>query len=140
MYINIEGKFEKFHIGFRGKYMATVKPFQAIRPEKKYVGKIAALPYDVYNRDEAREVVGKNPLSFLNIDRAETAFPKEYDIYGDWVYEKAGKLLNQWLEEGYFIKDLQKGFYLYELTWRGRVQNGIVGVSAVDDYLNQMIY
>lgn len=139
MYINIEGKFEKFHIGFRGKHMATVKPFQAIRPEKKYVQRIAALPYDVYNRDEAREVVGKNPLSFLNIDRAETAFPKEYDIYGDWVYEKAGQLLNQWLEEGYFVKDSQKGFYLYELTWRGRVQNGIVAVSSVDDYLNRTI-
>ena len=84
--------------------MAIVKPFQAIRPEKKYVGKIAALPYDVYNRDEARAVVEENPLSFLAIDRAETAFPKEYDIYGEWVYKKAGELLNQWLERGYFVK------------------------------------
>lgn len=119
--------------------MAIVKPFQAIRPEKKYVGKIAALPYDVYNRDEARAVVEENPLSFLAIDRAETSFPKEYDIYGEWVYKKAGELLNQWLERGYFVKDSQKGFYLYELTWRGRVQNGIVAVSSVDDYLNRTI-
>lgn len=119
--------------------MATVKPFQAIRPDKRYVKQIAALPYDVYNRDEARIVVESNPLSFLAIDRAETGFPKEADIYGDWVYEKAGQLLEEWLEKGYFIQDSRKGFYLYELTWRGRVQNGIVGVSSVDDYLNQVI-
>ena len=119
--------------------MATVKPFQAIRPDKKYVQRIAALPYDVYNRDEARVVVEANPLSFLAIDRAETAFPKDYNIYGDWVYEKAGKLLNEWLKNGYFVKDSMKGFYLYELTWRERVQNGIVAVSAVDDYLNRVI-
>ena len=119
--------------------MATVKPFQAIRPDKKYVQRIAALPYDVYNRDEARVVVEENPLSFLAIDRAETAFPPDYNIYGDWVYEKAGELLREWLNEGYFVKDSKEGFYLYELTWRGRVQNGIVAVSAVDDYLNQVI-
>ena len=119
--------------------MAIVKPFQAIRPDKKYVKEIAALPYDVYNRDEARVVVGENPMSFLSIDRAETLFPREADIYGDWVYKKAGELLKEWMEKGYFVKDLRKGFYLYELTWRKRVQNGIVAVSAVDDYLNQVI-
>ena len=119
--------------------MAIVKPFRAIRPDKKYVQRIAALPYDVYNRDEARVVVKENPLSFLAIDRAETAFPPDYNIYGDWVYEKAGELLREWLNEGYFVKDSKEGFYLYELTWRERVQNGIVAVSAVDDYLNQVI-
>ena len=119
--------------------MAIVRPFQAVRPDKKYVRQIAALPYDVYNRDEARVVVQENPYSFLAIDRAETSFPKDSDIYGDWVYEKAGSLLREWQEEGYFVQDSRKGFYVYELTWRGRVQNGLVAVSAVDDYLNQVI-
>ena len=119
--------------------MAIIKPFQAVRPDKKYVKQIAALPYDVYNRDEARVVVEENPFSFLAIDRAETSFPKDSDIYGSWVYEKAGKLLEEWIEKGYFVQDSKKGFYLYELTWGGRVQNGIVAVSAVGDYLNQVI-
>lgn len=119
--------------------MAIVKPFQAVRPDKKYVSRIAALPYDVYNREEARTVVNENPLSFLAIDRAETSFPKDEDIYGNWVYEKAGSLLEEWIEKGYLAQDSEKGFYLYELTWRGRVQNGIAAVCAVDDYLNQVI-
>ena len=119
--------------------MAKVKPFQALRPDKKYVKQIAALPYDVYNREEARSEVEKNPLSFLAIDRAETSFPKEYDIYGEWVYQKAGQLLGDWIKEGYFIEEESVGFYVYELTWRERVQNGIVAVCAVEDYLNQVI-
>lgn len=119
--------------------MAIVKPFQAVRPVKEYVERIAALPYDVYNRDEARVVVEQNPMSFLAIDRAETNFPASQDIYGAWVYEKAGALLQEWVKKGYLQKDERKGFYLYELTWKGRVQNGIVGVCAVDDYLNQVI-
>lgn len=119
--------------------MATVRPFQAVRPRKEYVQNIAALPYDVYNREEARIVVQNNPMSFLAIDRAETSFPKDADIYGDYVYEKAGKLLEEWIDKGYFLKDTKKGFYLYELTWQGRIQNGIVAVSLVDDYLNQTI-
>lgn len=119
--------------------MAIVRPFQAVRPDGRYVSQIAALPYDVYNREEARKVVENNPLSFLAIDRAETGFPKDYNIYGDWVYEKAGQLLKEWLEKEYFVQDSKKGFYLYELTRNGRVQNGIVAVSSVDDYLNQVI-
>ena len=101
--------------------MAIVKPFQAVRPDKKYVEQIAALPYDVYNREEARVVVKDNPLSFLAIDRAETSFPKDADIYGSWVYEKAGSLLEEWINNGYLVQDSNKGFYLYELTWRGRL-------------------
>ena len=119
--------------------MAIVRPFQAVRPDGRYVSQIAALPYDVYNREEARKVVENNPLSFLAIDRAETGFPKDYNIYGDWVYEKAGQLLKEWLEKEYFVQDSKKGFYLYELTRNGRVQNGIVAVSSIDDYLNQVI-
>ncbi len=119
--------------------MAIVKPFRAIRPECKYAKQIAALPYDVYNREEARKIVKENPLSFLAIDRAETGLDADSDIYGSLVYEKAGKLLEEWKHKGYFKQDFQKGFYIYELTFRGRIQNGIVAVSAVDDYLNGVI-
>ena len=50
--------------------MAKIKPFMAVRPDEKVAEKVAALPYDVYNRQEAKEAVKDNPLSFLRIDRA----------------------------------------------------------------------
>ena len=54
--------------------MADIKPFVCVRPAEDVVSAVAALPYDVYNREEAKEVVAKNPKSFLAIDRAETRF------------------------------------------------------------------
>ena len=33
--------------------MAEIRPFRCIRPNKEVASKVAALPYDVYNRQEA---------------------------------------------------------------------------------------
>ena len=66
--------------------MAAVKPFLCIRPAEAMVSRVAALPYDVYSRKEACEAVKGNPLSFLNIDRAETQFGEEVDTYDERVY------------------------------------------------------
>ena len=75
--------------------MANIRPFRAIRPRKGLEDQIAALPYDVYNRKEALEETKKSPLSFLRIDRAETQFSEDMDMYADCVYEKAKELLMQ---------------------------------------------
>ena len=69
--------------------MANVKPFKAIRPSSALAAQVAALPYDVYNREEAAEKVKGHPLSFLNIDRPETQFDPSMDMYADCVYEKS---------------------------------------------------
>ena len=68
--------------------MPYIKPFSSVRPSDLHVTDVAALPYDVYNRSEAYEIVKKNPLSFLSIDRAETNFEPGYDLYAKEVYEK----------------------------------------------------
>ncbi|MCI8949136.1 MAG: DUF1015 domain-containing protein [Lachnospiraceae bacterium] len=119
--------------------MAVVKPFRAVRPNAENASQVAALPYDVYSRKEALEAVKGNPLSFLNIDRGETQFPDEVDIYADCVYEKARELLDARIEDGTFIQDETPCYYIYRLTMNGRSQTGIVACSSVDDYQNQVI-
>ncbi len=119
--------------------MAVVKPFQAVRPNVESVSQVAALPYDVYNRKEACETVKGNPLSFLNIDRAETQFPDDVDTYADCVYAKAKELLDARIEDGTFIQDGTPCYYIYQLTMNGRSQTGIVACSSVDDYVNQIV-
>lgn len=119
--------------------MATIKPFKAVRPSKGLEDKIAALPYDVYNRKEAKEVVKDNPLSFLNIDRAETQFSDDVDTYAECVYEKALELFLNMLEKGQYIQEDKACYYLYELIMNGRSQTGIVGCASVDDYINNVI-
>lgn len=119
--------------------MAVIKPFQAYRPKNGLEAEIAALPYDVYNREEATEVVKGKPLSFLNIDRAETQFDISVDTYDDRVYQKAHDLLWDMIEQGQFVQEEKPVYYIYELTMDGRVQTGIVACASVDDYQNQII-
>lgn len=119
--------------------MAIVKPFKCVRPEKSLAQKVAALPYDVYNRKEACEVTAANPKSFLNIDRPETQFSMDMDMYDDKVYEKAKELLKDWMEDGTFVQDRLEAYYIYELTMNGRSQTGIVACSSIDDYVNGVI-
>ena len=119
--------------------MAQIRPFKAYRPCKGMEERIAALPYDVYNRAEACEVVKKNPESFLAVDRAETQFGEEVDTYADCVYEKADQMLREKILEGKFVQDPTPCFYLYELTMDGRTQTGIAACASIDDYANQVI-
>ncbi len=119
--------------------MADIKPFACIRPSKERAAQVAALPYDVYNSEEARQIVQANPYSFLAIDRAETSFPQDVDIYADCVYERAHDLLEQWIADGIFEEDTQEAYYLYEQTMNGRVQTGIVACASIDDYENNII-
>ena len=69
--------------------MAVIRPFKGIRPIKELANKIAALPYDVMDSDEAREMVKGNPYSFLHVDKAEIDLPNDIDAYDERVYEKA---------------------------------------------------
>lgn len=119
--------------------MPKVTPFQSIRPVPELASRIAALPYDVYNRKEACEVVKREPLSFLKIDRAETQFSDDVDTYDPRVYEKAKELLDEAVAEGHFIIEETPCYYIYELIMNGRSQTGIVACSAIDDYINQTI-
>lgn len=119
--------------------MAELKPFSCIRPQEDLVEKIAALPYDVVNRREAKEIVKANPYSFLKIDRAETQLEDCVDIYSDTVYEKARDTLQEMIEDGSFLTEESPCYYIYELTMHGRTQTGIVGCASVDDYLNDRI-
>lgn len=119
--------------------MAQIRPFKAYRPCKGMEERIAALPYDVYNRAEAHEVVKKNPESFLAVDRAETQFGEEVDTYADCVYEKADRMLREKIQEGKFVQDPTPCFYLYELTMDGHSQTGVVGCASIDDYRNNVI-
>lgn len=119
--------------------MADIRPFIGIRPCRGKAAQIAALPYDVYDRKEAAKVVEQNPDSFLKIDRAETQFPISVDMYDDRVYQKAHDTLWEMVENGSFIKENKKCYYIYELTMNGRVQTGIVACASIDDYLSGVI-
>ena len=119
--------------------MAVVKPFSCVRPDADLASRVAALPYDVYDRAEAKIEVNRQPLSFLAIDRAETQFDDSVDMYSPQVYNKAKDLFESRVADKTFITDQDKTYYIYALTMDGRTQTGLVACASIDDYLNNVI-
>ena len=60
-----------------------------MRPTSSDAARLAAVPYDVINTDEARALAEGNPLSFLRVSRAEIELPAGTDPYSDAVYQRA---------------------------------------------------
>ncbi len=119
--------------------MAVFRPFKALRPTPEYASKVAALPYDVMNSEEAKVMVEGNPYSFLHVDKAEVDLPDCTDIYCDEVYAKANENLLKLESDGICKMDETPCFYIYQQIMNGRAQTGLVGCAWVDDYINNRI-
>lgn len=119
--------------------MITFKPFKAVSPSQFNANDVAALPYDVFNRKEAKLEVKHKPISFLRIDRAETNFDDNFDMYSEEVYLKASSLLKEWIDTNVLKQDESESFYLYELSTLYHKQTGIVGLTTVEDLINGSI-
>lgn len=119
--------------------MAVLTSFKAIRPRKDLASKVAALPYDVMNSEEAREMVENNAYSFLHVDKAEIDLEEGIDLYDKRVYDRAKKNLAGMIHRGELLQDKSNCLYIYRQIMDGRVQTGIVGCTSIDDYLNSVI-
>lgn len=119
--------------------MATIKPFRALRPHNEYAAQVASRPYDVLSSEEARKEVQSNLLSFLHVTKAEVDLPAEVDIHSEAVYQKAAENLEHFIERKILFEDEKPCYYIYELAWKGRTQTGLVCVSSVEDYFNDVI-
>ena len=119
--------------------MAVFRSFKALRPAADKARAVAALPYDVVNREEARAIGEKNPLSFLHVDRPEMDLEPSIDLYDERVYAKARENLDNLEKEGILVQDEKPCYYIYEQVRKGRTQTGIVGCSSIDDYMNGVV-
>lgn len=119
--------------------MAVIRKFKAIRPTSEMAEAVAALPYDVVNSEEAREMTQRKPSSFLHVDKAEIDLPKGIDIYSPEVYLKAKENLDKLISDEVLVQDDKPMLYVYELTMDGRSQTGLVACTSIDEYLQGII-
>ncbi len=119
--------------------MSVVRPFKGIRPKVELVEKVASLPYDVMNREEAKEMAKGNEYSFLHVVRSEIDVEDSMSQYDEMVYKTARKNLDNMIEDGILCQDETPRFYIYRQIMQGRVQTGIVGCTSIDDYMNNII-
>jgi uncharacterized protein (DUF1015 family) len=119
--------------------MAKIKPFKALRPHNEYAAQVASKPYDVLNSEEAKKEVGDNLLSFLHVTKSEIDLPLGIDIHSEQVYQKAKENLQKLIDKKILFQDERPYYYIYELAWKGRTQTGLVCVSSIEDYFNDVI-
>ncbi|MGC9471052.1 MAG: DUF1015 domain-containing protein [Bacteroidales bacterium] len=119
--------------------MAILKPFRGIRPVKEKVSLIASRPYDVLNRNEAKNEAAGNPYSFLHVVKPEIDLPDEVDEHSPEVYKKGKENFDRLVTEGILFQDPDEYLYVYAQTMNGRTQYGLVGCAGVEDYMNNVI-
>lgn len=119
--------------------MSIVRPFRAIRPATHLAEKVAALPYDVMDSNEAREMVKDNSYSFLHVDKAEVDLDPSISLYDKRVYETARDNLQRMMAEGTLIQEKEECLYIYQLVMDGRAQVGIVASASIDEYIENTI-
>lgn len=119
--------------------MAIIKPFRALRPKSELSQLVASRPYDVLNSDEARTEAKDNPFSFLHVTKSEIDLAPETDIHSVAVYEKAKENLQELIKHGILFQEDKDCYYIYQLIMNGRSQTGLVCVSSVEDYFNDVI-
>ena len=113
--------------------------FPAIRPATELASQVAAVPYDVVDRDEAAELARGNPHSFLHVGRSDIDLPDDTDPHDPRVYSGARAALERFIAQGTLMRDREPSLYLYRQTMDGRTQVGVVGCVHVDDYENDVI-
>jgi uncharacterized protein (DUF1015 family) len=123
--------------------MVRIKPFAALRPRADLVERVACVPYDVVNTEEARKLASREPLSFLHVTRAEVDLPHGIDSYNPEVYERAAANFQKLQGQGVLVRDLKPYLYIYRqeaaLLGVPVCQTGVVGCFHIDDYLGNVI-
>ena len=114
--------------------MSQLKPFKAFRPKPELAGQVAAVPYDVVNTDEARQLAAGNPHSFLHVGRPEIDLPADTDIHSDAVYAQGVKNLHRLMQEGTLFQEATPCLYIYQQRMGDHVQAGLVGLCSVKEY------
>ena len=119
--------------------MAKIRPFEAVRPQPQLAKQVASKPYDVLNSAEAKQEAVGNAFSFLHITKSEIDLPETVDIHSQQVYDLALENLNAFLQREVLFKESKPCYYIYQLIMDGRAQTGLVCVSSIDDYNNDII-
>jgi uncharacterized protein (DUF1015 family) len=119
--------------------MAVIRPFKAVRPNKKVVNLVASVPYDVVNREEAKKEAEGNPLNFLRITRSEIELPDEVHPYSPEVYQKAKENYLRLKSEAPLLQEESPRFYLYRQIMGEHSQIGITATFSVKDYDDDVI-
>lgn len=114
--------------------MVSLLPFRALSPKAEHINEVAAPPYDVMSRTEARIMIKDKPHSILRVTRPDAILGDEVQIDDQEAYDCARKELKRLIDEAVVGYDDTPGFYIYTQQMGEHRQTGIVGLASADDY------
>ncbi len=119
--------------------MSLLAPFRALRPTPDAAPRVAAVPYDVVNAEEAAALAAGNPLSFLRVSRAEIDLPQVTNPYADAVYARAAENFQALKRTAPLVIEQDPSVYVYRLRMGAHEQTGVAACYSVDEYDRDII-
>ncbi|MBC8200794.1 MAG: DUF1015 domain-containing protein [Planctomycetes bacterium] len=116
-----------------------IRPFHAVHPTTSDATRVASVPYDVVNRDEAAEIGKQNEDSFMHVVRSEIDLDPSISPYDGAVYAKANENYRRLRDIGALVQDKDPALYLYRQCMGDHQQVGLVACCHVDDYNDNVI-
>lgn len=119
--------------------MATVVPFRGWRVTAEQAARVLSVPYDVVNRDEAKALAAKNPVSFLHVTKPEIDFEAEVEATAEPVYARGAMALFQMIQKGILVQEEVPCYYAYALTMGSHRQVGVILGASLAEYINNKV-
>ena len=119
--------------------MVKINPFCGYYPNKKYADKVTCLPYDVFSREEAFDIVQKNPISFLNVVKPESNFALNIDPDVEIIHQTGLKNFNKFVRDELLFRSSSPSFYIYRQKMGSHIQTGIVAGASINEYSSGII-
>jgi uncharacterized protein (DUF1015 family) len=119
--------------------MSVLLPFRALRPAPQAASRVASVPYDVVNTEEARALTAAEPLSFLRVTRSEVDLPADMPPYDDRVYARAVQNLAELRQSAPLVQDSAPSLYVYRLRMGDHEQTGVAGLYSIDEYNRDLV-
>ena len=110
--------------------MAIVRPFKAIRPTRDKANLVATRSYLSYSDETLKEKLEHNPFTFLHIINPDN---KQKGIN---KFNAVKAKFNDFKDAGFLISEDTETFYIYQQTKENQTFEGIIGATAVADYLS----
>jgi uncharacterized protein (DUF1015 family) len=111
-----------------------ISPFAALRPTPENVSRVASVPYDTIDTNEAKQLAVGNADSFLHVIRPEIDLPEGTDVHADCVYQKAADNLQDFMARGILVRESEPCCYVYRQIMNNHAQIGVVTCCNIGEY------
>lgn len=117
--------------------MVSFRPVAALTPPPHLASEVAAPPYDVVNRDEARALLAGKPNRVLRVTRVDALLPDDADPHAPAAYARAKEELEGLKARGALVETPAR-FYIYAQEMQTpegpHRQVGVMGSASAEDY------